>query len=156
MRFAIALLSVPLLAATTSPQLRITCATLTLGAGVEPKGGIPPGRFSVDLQWTGAREPVNPRFLAWRIKASDAHAVTRGTSPRRLYGAQAAVEVQVQPLSKGQWQLVGTAPEGFKEGDQLCVELWSGKRRQAWAVTGFQILRLPSEGPRPSPRGDVP
>jgi len=154
MRRLLLLLGLPLLAA-APPKLEIVRASVTWGAGVEPRGKLEPGRFQAELSLTGRKLPNKLDFRVWRLKASDLPAMERGATARFLCGKDGKLEYSATSTNRGSWTLKGTWPGSPQPEDRLLVEVWSGSRRVAWAWSAVQEHLLPTAGrPGSEPKED--
>lgn len=152
MRRLLSLLFLPLLAAPPA-NLKILRANVTWGAGVEPKGKLAPSRFQAELSLVGHKLPAKADFRAWHVKSTDMLKLQRGVSARNLYQGKGLLESTTTASGEGTWNISGTWPDSPKPEDRLLVEVWSGKRRLAWAATPLEERLIPTTGqPASEPR----
>ncbi|HJW33573.1 MAG TPA: hypothetical protein VJ505_09445 [Holophagaceae bacterium] len=152
MRPFILFATLPLLAAVPSKgkavTVKITQASVTWGAGVEPKGALPPGRFQAEVTVEGAKATAKLEFRAWRLQVMDLPALERGANLRFVRKGQGHLNAKATEGAKGVWSLSGEWPGAPKAEDRLVVEVWSGARRLGYAVAPLREQLIPTARPQ--------
>ncbi len=152
MRNLLLLATLPLLAAAPGKgkpmSVKITHASVTWGAGVEPKGPLPPARLHVEVAVEGIKPATKPEFRAWRMLASDLPALERGANLRFVRGGLGRLETKATESGKGTWTLQGEWPGAPKAEERVVVEVWSRSRRLGYAVAPLSELLIPTGRPQ--------
>lgn len=132
MRNFLALAAFPLFAA-APVGVGITQAAVTWGAGMEPRGNMPSGRFEARVVITGGKGSVRPSIRAWRVKIGD----FPSQEPKRAKcpSLQKALPLKVTATrdAAGFWMIQGPWPEALEPEDRLVVKVFSGARSLGWA-----------------------
>lgn len=153
MRSLLMLATLPLLAAghpkAKAVKVTVVKASVTWGAGVEPKGTAAPARLHAELTAEGLKANAKPELRAWRMLAADLPALTEGAQLRFVRGGKGRVEAKVTETGKGTWTLQGEWPGAPKTEERLVVELWVGTHRVGYAVAPLAEQAIPVGRPRP-------
>ncbi len=147
MRRLLFLSALPLLAVGPG-TLQIRSASVAWGAGVEPRGPVPPPRFEADVVFEGAKVPPAAELRAWQASASQVPGLKKAAHAQKQLGPQARVVLTVTSDTAGTWHVGGTWPHVPRTEDRVVVELWRRGRRLAWAVSEVDSHPLPVGRPR--------
>ena len=152
MRALLLYATLPLLAGTPPKgqpvTVTITQASVTWGAGVEPKGALPPARFHAEVSVAGLKASAKPELRAWRLQAIDLPALTRGANLRFVRKGLGRLNAKATESAKGTWSLAGEWPGAAKDEDRLVVEVWSGTHRLGYAVAPLREQLIPTSRPQ--------
>lgn len=151
MRPYLLLAALPLLAAPPKGKpvkVTLSHAAVVFGAGVEPRGPMPPARFHVDVAVEGLKGKVKPTFKAWRVLASDLPGIERGANLRFVRGGLGLLKTELTEPTPGTLTLRGEWPGAPKEDERLLVEAWVGARRVGYGVTSLSEHALPARNPK--------
>ncbi len=155
MRSLLLLATLPLLAAAPSKgkavkvKVTITQASVTWGAGKEPKGAMAPARLHGEVTAEGLKPGAKAELRAWRLLAADLPALTEGAQLRFVRGGKGRVEAKVAEQGKGAWTLQGEWPGAAKTDERLVVEVWVGTHRVGYAVSPLAEQAIPVGRPQP-------
>ncbi len=136
-----------------SGSLKIQEASVTWGAGVEPRGPLPPARFEAQVVYRGRKLPAKAEFRAWCVNVRDLQPLEPGaTLPIGRFGSN-SLESTATAGAGGRWTLQGVWPHAPEADDRLVVEVWSGSRRLGRAAAPLVEHPLPmNAGPSRDPR----
>lgn len=151
MRSLILLLTtLPMLAAPKGKPVavKITRASVTWGAGVEPKGALPPARLHAEVAAEGLRAGAKAELRAWRMGVADLPALERGANLRFVRGGRGRLDVKVTETAQHTWTLQGEWPGAPKAEERLVVEVWVGTRRVGYAVAPLSEQLIPAGRPQ--------
>ncbi len=158
MRTLLLLATLPVLAGTPSRGkamlVKITRASVTWGAGVEPKGAVPPAQFHADVQVVGVKEAPKLEVRAWRVLVSDLAGLERGANLRFVRGGLGRLEAKATPGPGGTFTLAGTWPGAPQAEERLVVEVWRGNHRLGYAVAPLEEHAIPTGRPRQGQEGN--
>ncbi len=149
MRKLFALAALPLLAA-APVTVKITQATVTWGAGVEPKGAMPPGHFEAQVLLRGRKLPGHPIFRVWRAKLGDFPGLEGKTVKCPPMAKAFRLEATATRGAGGTWVLQGVWPGAPESEDRLVVEVSAGPRSLGWAASPLREQLLPTVGKPPA------
>lgn len=140
--------SLPMLAA-APVSVKITRATVTWGAGVEPKGNVPPGHFDAQVRVAGGRQNLRPEFRVWRVKMGDFPGLEGSKARFPSMGKSMRLDATVTKGEAGHWMLQGTWHGAPRQEDRLVVEVRSGSRRLGWTFSQLEEHLIPTIEKRP-------
>lgn len=149
MHSLIVLAALPLCAGAPA-NLKIAQASVVWGAGIEPKGGMPPGRFEARVTLAGRKVPTRPVFRVWRVKIGDFPGLDNRDTKFPTLGKSHRLDATVTKGVTGTWTLNGTWLGAPETEDRLVVEARSASRRIGWAVSALEEHALQSIEKRPA------
>ncbi len=132
MRMFLALAAFPLFAA-APVRVSITQAAVTWGAGIEPRGDMPPGQFEARVLITGGKRSARPSIRAWRVKIGDFPSREAKTAKCPNLGNALSLKLTTTREAAGTWVIHGPWPEALEPEDRLVVKVFSGARSLGWA-----------------------
>jgi hypothetical protein len=144
------LATLPMLAAPKGKPVavKIARASVTWGAGVEPKGALPPARLHAEVAAEGLKAGAKAELRAWRMAVVDLPALERGANLRFVRGGKGRLEVKATEGASHTWTLQGEWPGAPKAEDRLVVEVWVGTRRVGFAVAPLSEQLIPASRPQ--------
>lgn len=127
-------------------KARILGASVTSGAGREPRGPLPPPRLSAELELMGIPPKAQPRFKAWSVDSQTLPAGKIGAGPIAPGRHALPLACAFSPTGQG-YRLQGNWKGPLEPAHSLVVEVFLGRRRIAWATAPVRELLLPSGKP---------
>lgn len=132
MRMLLALAAFPLFAA-APVSVTITQAAVTWGAGVEPRGNMPPGHFEAQVLITGFKPSARPVIRAWRLRIGDSASAEPKTAKCPSLKKAFPLKLKATRGAGGFWVIQGPWPGALEPEDRLVVKVFSGPRALGWA-----------------------
>lgn len=145
MRKLFVLISLPALAA-PPVSVKVLQASVTWGSGVEPKGGMPPGRFQARVCLTGGRVPIRPVFRLWCVKVGAFPGLEESQAKFPALNKSNRLVATATATAGGTWVLQGAWKGSPEADDRLIVEVRSGARRLTWTVSPLTEQLIPATG----------